>query len=100
MRDALQFAISHKLQWADFGYSHSKEIARPKRYWGAEEKQCRLLRNRNENNKRPSIQLSAVVRFFEKMYKSDLFAIHDTAQFEKKDFSTATESKRRRAPDG
>ncbi len=38
--------------------------------------------------------------FFEKMYKSDLFAIHDTAQFEKKDFSTATESKRRRAPDG
>lgn len=38
--------------------------------------------------------------FFEKMYKSDLFAIHDTAQFEKKDFSTATESKRRKAPDG
>ncbi|MGX4293559.1 GNAT family N-acetyltransferase [Bacillus sp. JK62] len=43
MRDALQFAISRKLQWADFGYSHSKEIARPKRYWGAEEKQCRLF---------------------------------------------------------
>ncbi|MBT2572730.1 GNAT family N-acetyltransferase [Bacillus sp. ISL-51] len=41
MRDALQFAIRNKLHWADFGYSHSKEIARPKRYWGAEEKRCR-----------------------------------------------------------
>ncbi|MGE0908567.1 peptidoglycan bridge formation glycyltransferase FemA/FemB family protein [Bacillus atrophaeus] len=40
MRDALQFAINAKLRWADFGYSHSKEIARPKRYWGAEEKRC------------------------------------------------------------
>ncbi|MDJ1630586.1 hypothetical protein QNN00_07575 [Bacillus velezensis] len=64
MRDALQFAISHKLQWADFGYSHSKEIARPKRYWELKKNNADFLRNRNENNKRPSIQLSAVVRFF------------------------------------
>ncbi|MDR4433032.1 GNAT family N-acetyltransferase [Bacillus tequilensis] len=41
MRNALSFAIGKKLQWVDFGYSHSKEIARPKRYWGAEEKRCR-----------------------------------------------------------
>ncbi|MGR0118345.1 polysaccharide biosynthesis protein [Bacillus halotolerans] len=41
MRNALSFAIDKKLQWVDFGYSHSKEIARPKRYWGAEEKRCR-----------------------------------------------------------
>lgn len=41
---ALKVAVKNHLKAMDFGYSHSKEIAKPKIYWGANIEYCPILK--------------------------------------------------------
>ncbi|AUJ24840.1 peptidoglycan bridge formation glycyltransferase FemA/FemB family protein [Virgibacillus dokdonensis] len=44
MEFALKSAVEYRLKVMDFGYSHTKEIAKPKIYWGAKTEHCPILK--------------------------------------------------------